>query len=518
MPWHKSLPFPGSEVDDTVADWEKILVGPEGSILEDVNLQSSAEIQVLVLVLASKLGPSFKSTQLDAASKKDNFDILVAAANNIIEMTRALEEQAERENCNLVTWHNILNMALRWPYESAEDLMDNFYNPSSLQKQPPTVPAIGAISSWTAVNNKVASPPSRAARPRDIHDSQEERGYIDENENNDPVSEVKVANGTNQAEEEDNSDPEDFSEYDRKYSENPNWDLQTPPKQAPSKTDWILTEGQDWSTAKLNQPDFSKFVIFRSSVDGKINEIRQLPWWASFDWSDRKHIDRLIKWRLQLFRRSGGEQKKPGNAWTQKEHEMFLQYSKEVIALGLANTRGALFDAVAEKLNGFFKDFLQKEGEPLASSGVLKKDRLGVKRDGKTLSNQATSTFQDVNDLAKQYVKDVKKRKSAAAAAAKKSKAKSKSDGAEVEKDGEEGGDTESKPVTAKKVKNKRKMDEVEEEGDAESPKPAKKARKASAKRAVVSANDKMGLKDNQDPTIKNSADEEMEFFEVASP
>lgn len=435
MPWHKNLPFPGSEADDDVGDWESIPIGPKDSILEGVNLRSSPEIRILVLILASKLGSSFKSAELDAASKKKKFDILLAAADNIIEMTKTLEDQAEREDCRPVTWHNILSMPLRWPYENAEDMMSTFYKPSLLRKNP--------------------SNPPQSSHPTEIPDSEDERGYIDENEN------------TKEEDGEEDSDPNDFSSLDRRYDEDPNWDLHTSPKHTSSGIVWILTDGQNFSPPKVNQADISKFVIFRSSADNKLHEVRQLPWWSTFDWSDKKHVAKLVKWRLQLFRRSGGEQKKRGNLWTQKERDMCLQFLKEEIALAKAakvpqsKTKVAIFDAVGAKMKAFFKNFLPRAGEPLAVSDkkeqdddfevdVLKEDRLGVDREGKTINNQVVKSFSDINELVDKHLAATKKAK---ADAAKKGKQRDGSD--EDDEEVEDGGKTESESSPIKKEKGK---------------------------------------------------------------
>lgn len=203
----------------------------------------------------------------------------------------------------------------------------------------------------------------------------------------------------------------DLDLFDRLRSENPDFDLHIPSNsKAPKGTIWQLTSGQNFSTPKLNQPNVSKFVILRNTLDGTRPEIRQYPSWSTFDWSKRSDLTLLSKWRMQLIRRSGGEQQEDAKAWTQKERDETRRFVEEVIALGEVETKIALFEAVSVKLEEFFVGVMQKKGESLALSdgekkvGVLKEDRMGFDRTAKILKDKVMKDFLDIKDIVNAYM------------------------------------------------------------------------------------------------------------------
>lgn len=130
MPWNATLPFPGSEEVDDLECIKETLLGPPGSVLEGIYVQEPLQIELVALIISTKVNGKFKCTQLDFASKQENFDTLEAAANRVVDMRSALV-QFQSEKYTPPSCFLILEMALRWPDESADELLNTFFLPKS---------------------------------------------------------------------------------------------------------------------------------------------------------------------------------------------------------------------------------------------------------------------------------------------------------------------------------------------------------------------------------------------------
>lgn len=422
MPWNTELPFPGSEEDDDLECIDEVLVGPPGSVLEGVYVEEPLQIETIALIISTKLNGRFKCPQLDLASKRDNFETLEEAADRLIAMRSVLLQfqsgQYTPPSCFL-----ILERALRWPEESADELLNTFFLPKPQVSLPTTAPP----PPGAAVNNAI----------------------------------------------------EDLEEQDDDES---------------TEIDWQIFPDQDLTPAWRGVPETHKFFLVCVQVGGTEDKIFRFPGWRTFDWTDKKSLIRLNKFRRQVNDRYGGEKEEKGKPWTQMERHIFKQLTELVIEEGKVNTRGQHFDQVSERMTEFFNDLVQLAGVPLAVedskkkkkrgplavlgreeegglkdnevgksdqddeegaakdsddeddsdddddvdggskvkiAGVSKEDRVGHTRTGKTLNNKAAH-FHDINIMVTHYTKEGKARR-VQALAAKKGKIKGRGKGAKEE-------------------------------------------------------------------------------------